>query len=55
VNDTHPGVDVEDPSQAVEVCFAQEWTDGLPVMPPTAALVEQMLVGGPWPADTVLL
>ena len=54
-DDRHPGLDVEDPWQAVEACFAQEWTDGLPVVPPTAALVERMLAGGPWRADTVLL
>lgn len=55
MSDTHPGVDVEDPWHAVEACFAQEWTDGLPVVPPIAVLVERMLAGGPWPADTVLL
>ena len=54
-DDPHPGLDVDDPWQAVEACFAQEWTDGLPVVPPTAALVERMLAGGPWRADEVLL
>src|SRR2546423_14847245 len=54
-DDAHPGLDVDDPWQAVEACFAQEWTDGLPVVPPTAALVERMLAGGPWRADEVLL
>jgi hypothetical protein len=54
-DDPHPGLDVDDPWQAVEACFAQEWTDGLPVVPPTAALVERMLAGGPWRADAVLL
>jgi hypothetical protein len=55
VVDQHTGIDVEDPWQAVEACFAQEWTDGLPVVPPTAALVERMLASGPWRADEVLL
>jgi hypothetical protein len=54
-DDRYPGLDVDDPWQAVEACFAQDWTDGLPVVPPTAALVEQMLAGGPWRADAVLL
>jgi hypothetical protein len=54
-DDRYPGFEVEDPWQAVEACFAREWTDGLPVIPPTAALVERMLAGGPWRADTVLL
>ena len=53
--DQHPGIDVDDPWQAIEACFAQDWTDGLPVVPPTAALVERMLAGGPWRADEVLL
>ncbi|MGH7331365.1 MAG: hypothetical protein ACREKS_01195 [Candidatus Rokuibacteriota bacterium] len=51
----YSGLDVADPWQAIEACFAQEWTDGLPVVPPTAPLVERMLAGGPWPADEVLL
>jgi hypothetical protein len=51
----HPGLDVDDPWQALEACYAQEWTDGLPVVPPTVGLVERMLAGGPWRADDVLL
>ena len=54
-DDQHPGIDVNDPWQAVEACFAQDWTDGLPVVPPTGALVERMLAGGPWRAAEVLL
>ena len=30
---------------AIEHFFAQEWSDGLPVVPPTEALVAQMLTG----------
>ncbi|HYB41128.1 MAG TPA: hypothetical protein VEL75_05125 [Candidatus Methylomirabilis sp.] len=51
----HPGIDVDDPWQAIEACFAQGWTDGLPVVPPTTALAERMLGGGPWRAEAVLL
>lgn len=46
---------LDDPWQAIEACFAQEWTDGLPVVPPTEPLVERMLAAGPWRADDVLL
>ena len=52
---THPGIDVDDAWQAIEACFAQKWTDGLPVVPPTEPLVERMLAAGPWRADEVLL
>jgi len=50
-----PGIDVDDPWHAIEACFDRDWTDGLPVVPPTESLVERMLAGGPWPADEVLL
>src|SRR3984893_14313257 len=53
-DDAYPGLDVDDPWQAVEACFAQGWTDGLPVVPPSAALVERMLAGGPWRADAAV-
>jgi len=49
------GVDVEDPWQAIEACYDRGWTDGLPVVPPTEALVERMLSAGPWSPDHVLL
>src|SRR5262245_35964975 len=49
------GIDVEDPWQAIEACYAAGWTDGLPVVPPTAPLVERMLAAGPWAPDHVLL
>jgi len=49
------GVDVDDPWEAIEACYAQGWTDGLPVVPPTQALVDRMLAAGSWPADHVLL
>jgi hypothetical protein len=49
------GVDVEDPWQAIEACYDRGWTDGLPVVPPTEALVERMLSAGPWSPEHVLL
>jgi len=52
---TRPGFDVEDPWSAIEACYARGWTDGLPVVPPTEALVDAMLAAGPWAADAVLL
>jgi len=51
----HPGIDVDDPWGAIEACFEQGWTDGLPVVPPTIPLVERMLAAGRWRADEVLL
>jgi hypothetical protein len=49
------GVDLDDPWQAIESCYEHGWTDGLPVVPPTEALVERMLAAGPWAEDHVLL
>src|SRR2546422_10903649 len=36
---------VDDLAQAIELCFEKGWTDGLPVVPPTAAQVRAMLDG----------
>ena len=36
---------VHDLGDAIEFCFAQGWTDGLPVVPPTADRVGRMLEG----------
>jgi len=52
---TRPGLDVSDPWSAIEACYAQGWTDGLPVVPPTEALVDAMLAAGPWLPDHALL
>jgi hypothetical protein len=49
------GIDVADPWEAIEACYAEGWTDGLPVVPPTEPLVGAMLAAGPWKADEVLL
>ena len=40
------GIDLDDPWQAIEACYEQGWTDGLPVVPPTEVLVERMLERG---------
>ena len=48
-------IDVADPWQAIEACYERGWTDGLPVVPPTAPLVEAMLGAGPWSGDEMLL
>jgi len=52
---TRPGLDVDDPWSAIEACYARGWTDGLPVVPPTEALVDAMVAAGSWPPDHVLL
>ena len=49
------GIDVADPWAAIEACYAEGWTDGLPVVPPTEPLVGAMLAAGPWKAEDVLL
>ena len=38
-----PSVTVRDYHDAINYFFARGWTDGLPVVPPTAALVQAML------------
>src|SRR5262249_28186712 len=37
------GIDLEDLWQAIEACYENNWTDGLPVVPPTESLVAGML------------
>src|SRR5262249_61139324 len=49
------GIDLDDLWKAIEVCYERNWTDGLPVVPPTEPLVAQMLAAGPWAEDDVLL
>ncbi len=45
---------VGDVADAIEFCHAQGWTDGLPVVPPTADRVETMLVAaGRSPGDEI--
>lgn len=35
--------ELADPAQAMEFCYRQGWTDGLPVVPPTPVLVSEFL------------
>src|ERR1700734_1035026 len=49
-------MDLPDDLEAVNDHFyAQGWTDGLPIVPPTPARVEKMLAGMPWrdPDDVI--
>ena len=43
-----------DPLDAVEVCYNLGWTDGLPVVPPTASRVAEFLEYAGRPADEVV-
>jgi hypothetical protein len=43
-----------DEADAIEECYARGWTDGLPVVPPTAARVAAMLAAGGVRAEQVL-
>lgn len=45
--------DLSDPVAAAEYGYEQGWTDGLPVVPPTAARLEQFLAAAGRPADDV--
>ena len=44
----------EDVVEAIEQCYEQGWTDGLPVVPPTVQRVQQFLDHVDRPADEVL-
>src|ERR1700709_741695 len=39
---------------AIDYCYEQGWTDGLPVVPPAVDRVEAMLVADIRPAETVI-
>ena len=39
---------------AIDYCYDQGWTDGLPVVPPVVARVKAMLAADGRPADTVI-
>ena len=39
---------------AIDFCYEQGWTDGLPVVPPQVDRVKAMLAADPRPADTVI-
>ena len=44
----------DDPLSAIEYCYRQGWTDGLPVVPPEINLVAAMLTLEGRPAETVI-
>jgi hypothetical protein len=48
-------VDVDPLLEAIEYCYEQGWTDGLPVVPPTPALVERFLAETDRDPDEVLV
>src|SRR5689334_12860262 len=41
-------------SEQIEFCYARGWTDGLPVVPATRPLVDEMLAAGGYQADDVI-
>ncbi|MFT5448016.1 MAG: hypothetical protein ACI9DC_003195 [Gammaproteobacteria bacterium] len=47
-------VPIGDQEDDIEACFERDWSDGLPVVPPTAARVMNMLTGTARKADEVL-
>jgi hypothetical protein len=55
-NDSPPTqtYEVQDPLEAIEFCYRMGWTDGLPVVPPTAGRVAEFLAnGGHLPEDVL--
>src|SRR5437868_12654387 len=46
---------VTDGWDAIERCYEEGWTDGLPVVPPTQELVDRYLEAAGWSGDEVLL
>lgn len=44
----------DDPLAAIDWCYEQGWTDGLPVVPPAVPRVQAMLAADSRPADTVI-
>ena len=47
-------VDLASPAAAIEYCYEQGWTDGLPVVPPTEELVAAMIEAGGQAAELQL-
>ncbi len=48
-------VDIDPLLEAIEYCYEQGWTDGLPVVPPTPALVERFLAETDRDPDEILV
>jgi hypothetical protein len=60
VSGSNPGftsgvLDIADPEDAIEFCYEQGWTDGLPVVPPTPTRVGRFLAEAGRPADEVIV
>src|SRR5579884_2679781 len=49
-----PRYEVPDTLEAIEFCYQQGWTDGLPVVPPTEARVAEFLAAAGLAPDAVL-
>jgi len=47
-------LDVKNPDDAIEFCYDQGWTDGLPVVPPTPDRVNEMVAAAGLPPDHVI-
>lgn len=47
-------VELADAEDIVEACYERDWTDGLPVVPPTAVRIMRMLAGTDRPAEDVI-
>ena len=47
-------LDVGDDVDLIEYCYAQGWTDGLPVVPPTAAKVTEAVAASGRPGDDIV-
>ena len=47
-------INVPELSDDIETCYEKDWTDGLPVVPPTEERVYRMLQGSSWKASEVL-
>src|SRR4051812_17151760 len=43
-----------DAAEQIELCYKNEWTDGLPVVPPTPRVVNKMLRAARLKPDTVI-
>jgi hypothetical protein len=44
----------QDPRELIEAYYRAGWTNGLPVVPPSDASIEQMLAAGGWRGDEVI-
>src|SRR6059036_3573047 len=50
----HPLDTVQDPRELIEAYYSAGWTDGLPVVPPSGASIEEMLAAGGLRGDEVI-